>query len=400
MVKSDERLGLYFHFPYCSHRCPYCDFTLTTEAIPHKDYLEACIREINNRIESLGRESWQPRPLTSLYFGGGTPGLWATEELGQFIHFCRKKFGFSAEIEITLEANPAEINLPLLTSWANLGINRLSLGVQSMRQSVLDRLGRKHTPTQVKQVVNWARLANIQRVNLDLIHGLSGEGVAEALFDLEALLTLNPSHISLYQLTIEPQTSFGARARRGEQLLEPEEELLKIYRALSQRLKQAQMPLYEVSNAALKGEESQHNLLYWTMGDYLGIGTGAHGRVNLPGQEPRGVRWQNIRSPKEYLKAGLTSSNDHLLSLIEEEHGQLNIEALDEETVIVGLRLRQGLILSQSLLDRYSANAQLLIQEGLLHQVPSSTSAPLGRWIATARGTELLDHLCFRLILG
>ncbi len=400
VIQNGQEFGLYFHFPYCSQRCPYCDFTLTVGEIPHNQYLQAAINETSLRIEDLSHYGWTPRPLTSLYFGGGTPGLWSTKSLGKYIESCADLFGFDDQIEVTIEANPAEVSLALLHEWRSIGVNRLSLGAQSMRPIALQRLGRDHTPEQVRSVVDWARFVGIERVNVDLIHGLSGETEREALFDLEALLQVSPSHISLYQLTIEPQTSFGARARRGEILIEPEEELLRIYRVLEARLAEARMPLYEVSNAALSGEESRHNLLYWTMGEYLGIGAGAHARVYLPHQEGRSLRalrWQNTRSIKSYLERSLIGDP---LSTLEEERGFLDDEALAEESVLVGLRLTEGLRLTADIAARYSSHAQSLIKEGLLLATSSSPQAPHGRWIATYRGREILDHLCYRLILG
>ena len=213
---------------------------------------------------------------------------------------------------------------------------------------------------------------------------------------------------------MEPQTSFGARARRGETLIEPEERLLKIYRSISDRLTEANIPLYEVSNAAQAGEASRHNILYWTMGEYLGIGTGAHGRINLAHHETsdqiRAIRWQNIRSPKRYLTL---SHSDLTERSLEEERGELNDEAFDEERVLVGLRLMKGLRVTDGLEHRYGKHARRLEQEGLLtiSDLPQSIPAIRGVprrmekedslwWTPTPRGRELLDHVSYRLILG
>ena len=406
--KDHRPLGLYIHFPYCSQRCPYCDFTLTTTAIPHENYLQASMIELELRLHELESRSWSKRPLSSIYFGGGTPGLWHPKCLKSLLDKCRQSFPFKDGIEITIEANPAEITLPLLRTWSDYGINRLSLGVQSMRTNTLKRLGRNHTPEQVEQVVSWLKFTDIRQFSVDLIHGLAGEGVKEALEDLEAVLKLSPQHISLYQLTIEEKTSFGLRANRGETLLEPDEKLIQIYRALSERLEQSGMSLYEVSNAASPEHEAKHNSLYWTMGDYIGIGTGAHGRVIIdePNQSKSyGLRWQNIRSPQKYIEKCLDESfsikDKSTESIgIEEERGHIDQEGLNEEAILVGLRLKKGLVLTEEILNQYGRHAQALIHEGLLIQSAVNSDEPWGRWQATERGRELLDHLCFRLILG
>lgn len=424
MSHYNQGLGLYVHFPYCSQRCPYCDFTLTTAPIPHQAYLQATLGELEQRLREFYELGWTGQALTSLYFGGGTPGLWSSKSIGAFIERSAQLLGFRNDIEITLEANPAEVNLSTLHEWRAIGVNRLSLGAQSMRVESLKRLGRTHLPEDVREVVDWARLVGLERVSLDLIHGLSGEGERDALYDLNEILSLSPSHISLYQLTIEAQTHFGARSRRGETLIEPEERLISIYNALADRLSEAGYPLYEVSNASLQGEESKHNLLYWTMGEYLGIGTGAHGRIDLPPQlsspfsthpkERRALRWQNIRSPKDYLKF---SKAEISLQKLEEERAELDEEALDEERVLVGLRLMDGLKVTRELENRYGAHARQLESEGLLkidqhaHQVypqrdpfnvnTNEEEGILPRWwIPTPRGREILDHVAYRLILG
>ena len=392
-------LGLYFHFPYCSQRCPYCNFTLTTADIDHQNYLEASVLEFESRLYELMSLGWTPQPLQSIYVGGGTPGLWAPDKLKSFIDHVKSRLGFQDEIEITLEANPGEVTQDLTRAWFKIGINRLSLGAQSMRTHALQRLGRTHHPDDVKRTVTLARQSGIHRINIDLMHGMYGEGIEEALADLDEVIALSPSHISLYQLTIEPQTQFYARVQRGEQLLEHDDTLLSVYRALEQRLQQHHFTLYEVSNAALHGEVSKHNMLYWTMGQYLGIGVGAHGRVDLPYDKegPRGLRWQNIKSTRVYLDR-LSSSSGH--AVIEEERQQLNAEALDEERVLVGLRLKQGLKITPRLELRFGEHAAKLVDQGLLEFTLPDSKAPWGRWKASETGRDLLNHVTTALILG
>ena len=401
MGKINSQLGLYFHFPYCARRCPYCDFTLTTSPIPHHDYLVATLRELDARLEELNALNWSSQPLVSLYLGGGSPSLWEPTELGQLIDGVTDRLGFQSGAEITIEANPEEIDVGKVSAWKSFGINRVSLGVQSMREEGLQALGRQHSPQQVYEAVQLIREVGISRLNIDLIHGLRGEGSADALFDLEAALALDVGHLSLYQLTVEDKTDFGYRAKRGEQLIEPEERLIMIADELHRRLEEKGFRLYEVSNAARPGEEAVHNSLYWTMGQYLGIGAGAHGRIDLPshGGELRALRWQNSSSPKRYLRQALHGEVLDL-GLVEDERTVLDQEEVDEERLLVGLRLEQGVVITASVLERYQQHAQKLIEQGLLILSPPDISAPLGRWRASKQGRSLLDHVTMKLILG
>jgi putative oxygen-independent coproporphyrinogen III oxidase len=383
-------LGLYLHFPYCSHRCPYCDFTLTTRPIPHEAYLEAVVAELKARVSALE----DPRPLVSVYLGGGTPGLWSPRAVGRWLEAAAGLLGFEGGAEITLEANPGELTWERAREWSAAGVNRLSLGAQSLSEERLRRLGRLHTPDDVRRAVGWARAAGVERVSLDLIHGLEGQGVEGALSDLEGALALGPDHVSLYQLTVEPKTAFGARARRGERLVEPDEALADIYEALSARLSGAGLPLYEVSNAARPGFEAVHNSLYWRMGRYLGVGAGAHGLL-WGGEErvARGGRWQNERHPDRYIAAALSGA----LVRVEEERGSLDAEALCDERVLVGLRLSEGVEVTSLMRERFGARASRQVAAGLLEEVLGARGEV--RWRASPRGRLILDHLTWRLLV-
>ena len=378
-------LGLYVHFPYCTKRCPYCDFTLTTRPVPHERYLEAVLHELKCRIEALER----PQPLVSLYVGGGTPGLWSPSALRGLVEGVGVLLGWpEATPEITLEANPSELTFELASAWREAGFNRLSLGVQSFDADTLTRLGREHSPEQARSAVGWARAAGFDNISVDLIHGLAGRGVEAALADLNAALELEPEHISLYQLTIEPQTAFGARARRGEVLSEPDERLAELYERLAQRLEEAGRPLYEVSNAALPGFEARHNRLYWTLGQYLAVGAGAHGLLwSKRAGQMSGVRWSNERHPERYMSAALSGA----LNAVEEERHTLSHEALLEEQVLVGLRLFEGFEVSPELRAFVGERAEAQVKAGLLIDEE-------GRWRASEQGRLLLDALTFKLL--
>jgi putative oxygen-independent coproporphyrinogen III oxidase len=382
-----EPLGIYIHFPYCALRCPYCDFTLTTKAIPHQGYLDAVRWELGARRQQVSPS----REVRSLYFGGGTPGLWAPWAIKAIISYISEVFEVESGAEITLEANPAELTLERARAWIEAGVNRLSLGTQSFNQVRLKALGRTHTPAQARQAVGWARLAGFNNINLDVMHGFQGQSVAEAIEDLESALDLDPQHISLYQLTIEPRTLFGLRAAKGERLIESEGRLVEIYQALTHRLDRAGLPLYEVSNAARPTRASRHNLLYWTLGEYLGVGVGAHG---LLFNDQRGAeRWENIKKPDRYISTLLEARADIELAHIETERRTLTPSDLLEETLMVGLRLKEGVRITPALRDAYEARVEVQKDLGFIEERN-------GRWTASSQGTLILDHLTWKILLG
>jgi len=387
-LKPSPPLGIYLHFPYCAQRCPYCDFTLTTKAFSHERYADAVLKELELRLGA----SPQPAPaLTSLYLGGGTPGLWSPEQLKRVISEIGSRLSWREGAELTIEANPSELTLELAQAWREAGLNRISLGTQSFRAERLKWLGRTHSPDQARQAVGWARAAGFDNLNLDLMHGFVGQSPDEALADLEATLALDPEHISLYQLTVEPQTSFGARARRGEQLLAPEERLVELYEALARRLEEVGRPLYEISNAAKPGRESRHNRLYWTMGQYLGLGAGAHGMTwgAGPSGEASGWRWSNIKQPERYIAALEGDSLNQ--GAWEEEREPLDQVALYEEQILVGFRLSEGFEVSRGLRDFVGERADEQLRAGLLIDEG-------GRWRASPQGRLLLNQLIMKLL--
>ena len=392
-------LGIYIHFPYCNKRCPYCDFTLTTKAIDHQAYLHAVLKELTlHYIQWIDHN--RSRRLHSIYLGGGTPGLWDIEAVRQLMIWMREHFEGVDTAEVTIEANPAEITLAQAQAWRQMGINRLSLGTQSFDDKNLHYLGRTHTAQQARHAVTWARMAGFERINLDLIHGMVGQGVHEACQDLLYTLELEPEHIALYQLSIEKRTSFGARASRGEQLLVPEQRLVEIYQALDEQLQEAGLPLYEISNAAKPNEFSRHNMLYWTLGQYWGVGVGAHGLVHNGMQ---GRRWQNIRSIRNYLEylssqsvdqvtSNLAQYDHNLSQVVCEESEPLSDHSLWEESIMVGLRLRKGLVITDKLRDRYAIAFDKQIKQGFIEEVE-------GHWRASAKGRMLLDHITYQILL-
>ncbi len=287
-------LSLYVHVPWCVRKCPYCDFNshAADDELPEEEYVQALIRELDIELPYA-----QGRQLTSIFFGGGTPSLFSAESIGRIIQAARRRIGFHEDIEITLEANPGTFEQEKFTGYRSVGVNRLSIGIQSFNDLHLQKLGRIHSGENAIAAVTMARQAGFDNFNLDLMHGLPGQTEAEALSDLQQAINLAPSHISWYQLTIEPNTEFY---RRPPVL--PEENILENIQDKGQELLQKNDYLqYEVSAFCRDQKQSIHNKNYWQFGDYLGIGAGAHGKITLP-DEQRIIRTTKTRLPTDYLQ--------------------------------------------------------------------------------------------------
>lgn len=291
-------LSVYVHVPWCVRKCPYCDFNshaLDPDNIPEDDYLSRLFEDLEQDI-SLA----QGRPVRSIFFGGGTPSLLSAEAIGAILERLDQRLGLTDDCEITLEANPGTIDESRFHGYRAGGVNRLSIGVQSFQAHHLSRLGRIHDPDQARHAVEVARAAGFDNFNIDLMHGLPDQTEAEALDDLNRAMTLGPTHLSWYQLTIEPNTEFY----RKPPVLPQDDTLWAIQEAGQAIIAQGGYHQYEVSAYARPGQECRHNLNYWGYGDYLGIGPGAHGKVTWPadGDEPlRIVRTRKTRLPKDYL---------------------------------------------------------------------------------------------------
>lgn len=292
-------LSLYIHVPWCVRKCPYCDFN--SHAVPNgqlsqqleQHYLLALVDDFKQQLDWIGQ-----RPIHSIFVGGGTPSLisaqgyqWLFEQLQSFVSF--QDFYQSQPIEITLEANPATIEHAPFAEYLNAGINRLSIGVQSFNAQHLQILGRIHSPEHALTAIQQAKSAGFQRINVDLMHGLPQQQLEQALNDLHMAIDAGATHLSWYQLTIEPNTVFY----RTQPTLPVDDVLADIQQQGEQVLRQAGFIQYEVS-AWRKEQPSQHNLNYWQFGDYIAIGAGAHGKITLAD----GIyRYQKTRLPKDYL---------------------------------------------------------------------------------------------------
>ncbi|RUO28989.1 YggW family oxidoreductase [Aliidiomarina sedimenti] len=290
-------LSLYIHIPWCVQKCPYCDFNshAQPEVIPEQAYINCLLDDLRADLKWV-----QGRPLQSIFVGGGTPSLFSADGIARLLHEVEGLIPFADDIEITLEANPGTFEAERFAGFSKGGVNRLSIGVQSLIEQHLKRLGRIHDPAQARAAAELAgelrQQGLLSSFNLDLMHGLPDQTEAEAISDLDGIIALQPPHISWYQLTIEPNTLFASQPPT----LPDDDTLWDIYEQGHQRLAAAGYEQYEVSAYGKTGHRGQHNLNYWRFGDYLGIGCGAHGKVTLPA-ENRILRTEKVKHPRGYL---------------------------------------------------------------------------------------------------
>ncbi len=290
-------LSLYIHIPWCVRKCPYCDFNShnAPQNLPQRDYVDALLRDLDQDLP-LARG----RPLVSIFFGGGTPSLFAPENIARILDGVAARLDFSPDIEITLETNPGTIEHGSFDGYRRAGVNRISFGVQSFDNDALKRIGRIHDAAQAERAVKQAQDAGIGNLNLDLMYALPQQTLAGALHDVEKAIMLQTTHLSHYQLTLEPNTQFAANPPP----LPDEDSAWDMQEACQARIAEAGFAHYEVSAYARPGRECAHNLNYWQFGDYLGIGAGAHAKLT-GGFGPEGAqvrrRWK-LRAPRGYLE--------------------------------------------------------------------------------------------------
>ena len=286
-------LSLYVHIPWCVEKCPYCDFNShkLQGKIPEQAYLQALLDDLNNDLVYV-----QGRKLNTIFIGGGTPSLISAAGIEWLLTEIEKKVPFQDAIEITLEANPGTIENQKIADFKAAGINRFSFGVQSFQAEKLKKLGRIHGAEEAKNAARQALAAKVETFNLDLMHGLPEQTIDDALSDLQTAIDLNPTHLSWYQLTIEPNTQYFSHPPKL-----PEEDLLwEIQEAGQKLLAENGYHQYEISGYSKPGFECRHNLNYWSFGDYIGIGCGAHGKFTQP-LENRLIRTTKLKHPKGYL---------------------------------------------------------------------------------------------------
>lgn len=292
-------LSLYIHIPWCVQKCPYCDFNSHTanQKLPQLEYVKHLLNDLDADL-SFFNERIKDRELTSIFIGGGTPSLFEPQYLNLLLEQIKLRLNFSADIEITMEANPNSAEVQKFLEYVNAGINRLSIGVQSFDANKLKVLGRIHTGDEAFQAGEFAKEClkqGLKSFNLDLMYGLPNQTINEALSDLQQAIEIQPTHLSWYQLTIEPNTVFFYKPPKL-----PEDDLLwQIFEQGKDFLQNNGFERYEISAYALKGYQCRHNLNYWQFGDYLAIGAGAFGKITLPNKEI--WRFNKVKRPKKYL---------------------------------------------------------------------------------------------------
>jgi oxygen-independent coproporphyrinogen-3 oxidase len=292
---ENQPLSLYIHIPWCVEKCPYCDFNshAVKSAIPEQDYVVALIKDLD---ADIARFELTARPLHSIFIGGGTPSLFSAASIKSLLAQVLNRFDHAADIEITLEANPGTVEADKFKGFFDAGVNRLSIGVQSFASDKLIKLGRIHDSNQAKTAAKLATECGVTSFNLDLMHGLPNQSLDNALDDLKTAISLNPNHISWYQLTIEPNTIFHSKPPKlpvDDILWEIQDQGIKL-------LNEAGYQQYEISAYAKPGYQCQHNLNYWQYGDYLGIGCGAHGKITDTSTQ-KIMRTIKVKHPKGYL---------------------------------------------------------------------------------------------------
>lgn len=323
--------ALYVHIPWCVKKCPYCDFNSHTlrESIPEQAYVDALLLDLQQELQVRTYN-----PLKSIFIGGGTPSLFSAEAVARLLEGISGRLPLSPDCEITLEANPGTIEAGRFVAFRSAGVNRLSIGIQSFDDEMLTRIGRIHDGRQSRLAVEQALTAGFDSFNLDLMYGLPGQTAAQAVEDTDTAIRFGPTHISHYQLTIEPNTLFY----RQPPALPRDEHIWNAAMRCQQRLHAAGYQRYEISAYARPGHECRHNRNYWRFGDYLGIGAGAHGKTRASDRELP-VRSLKHRHPRAYLDAAVSGSFD--LSRAPVAPGSLPLEFM-----MNALRLTQGFELS------------------------------------------------------
>lgn len=360
-------LSLYIHIPWCAKKCPYCDFNshAVKAPIPEQAYVEALLRDLDHEL----KDAAEARPLHSIFFGGGTPSLFSAAAIGSILDGVAARLALAPDIEITLEANPGTAEADHFAGYRAAGVNRLSMGVQSLNDAHLSALGRIHNADEARSAVAMARAAGFDNFNLDLMFALPRQTLEEARADLSALIDLAPTHISYYHLTLEPNTAFAAAPPPL-----PDSDLA--YEMLEQGqalLADAGHAQYETSAYAQPGRAARHNLNYWRFGDYLGIGAGAHGKRTLDGRVERRARHKH---PKTYMEtAGSAACLQEVRTVVGNELAFeycLNALRLHEGFAIAAFEQRTGLPFSvlQPRLEAQRLKGLITIESGRVQPTP------------------------------
>jgi putative oxygen-independent coproporphyrinogen III oxidase len=375
---AQEGFGVYVHWPFCAAKCPYCDFNshVRHKPVDQQAFVEAHLREIAH-MAGLA----PGRTVTSIFFGGGTPSLMEPQTVGRILEAIASHWNVAADAEITLEANPSSVEAERFRGYRAAGVNRVSLGVQSLDDAQLRMLGRLHNVAEAIRAIGLAREI-FPRLSFDLIYARPGQSADEWERELNTALDLAADHLSLYQLTIEPGTPFFDLQARGRLKIPDPDRAADLYEMTAAITARRGIAAYEISNHAAAGGECRHNLVYWRYQDYAGIGPGAHGRLTIDGVK---TATATLKNPEDWWQQAMVKG--HGMDVFE----QLTRDETADEMLLMGLRLREGISL-----DRYvaisgreldPARLQFLEGEGLVERLPGALVR------ATPAGFLLLDAI-------
>jgi oxygen-independent coproporphyrinogen-3 oxidase len=383
-VDEGAAFGVYLHWPFCASKCPYCDFNSHVRAggVDEARFVRALRTEIAHWAGLA-----PGRKVQTIFFGGGTPSLMSADAVGAILDTLAGVWTVDANAEVTLEANPSSVEGERFRGYRTAGINRISLGVQSLDDAALRMLGRLHSSAEARAAIEVAR-RTFDRFSFDLIYARANQTVADWRTELAQALALVGRHVSLYQLTIEPGTTFADLHARGKLSVADGETARAFYEITQELTENAGLPAYEISNHAAPGDECRHNLLYWRYGEYAGIGPGAHGRVTVGGKRHATI---DARNPEAW--ATRVESSGHGIA----EDAVLTHSEQADELLLMGLRLREGLDLKRLVgLTGYvpcDQTIRALAAAGLVEKGP-------GRVRATPAGFIVLDEIVRRLALA
>jgi putative oxygen-independent coproporphyrinogen III oxidase len=381
-VNTLPPLALYVHMPWCVRKCPYCDFNshAAPEVIPQQQYIDALIEDL-----AIEAGAAQGRALVSIFFGGGTPSLFAPDEVGRFLEAARSLVPFAPDVEVTLEANPGTVEHGRFSGYRDAGINRVSLGAQTFDTDHLRTLGRIHGSDDIARAVDEVRSAGIDNFNLDLMYGLPAQTLQQALADLDAALGLEPAHISHYQLTLEPGTVFYHRPPS----LPDSDAIWQMQLDCQEKFAARGYEHYEVSAYARAGRRSRHNLNYWQFGDYIGVGAGAHGKLTWLASKERArltiVRSARVKQPREFLRRAAADRISDRFTVATEDlpfEYMLNVLRLTDDFGEADFAVRTGLEFGTSARAILEAQRKRLVRP-----------AGPGRWRVTELGQRFLNDL-------
>jgi oxygen-independent coproporphyrinogen-3 oxidase len=368
MASTQDSFCLYVHVPYCSKKCPYCDFNVhVARVVPEREYLEALLKELGSCALS---GAWHDKRLTTIFFGGGTPSLFAPDSIGKVIEKASLLFPCAENLEISLEANPESQHCERFPGYRACGVNRISIGAQSFQPRLLKILGRTHTAEETKRALTMAQEARFTTISLDLIYAIPGQSLGELEADLDTAFNSGVQHFSAYGLTFEEGTPYYRGLRAGKIHALPEDTEVAMAQLIEKAAALHGFQRYEISNYARPGCQSRHNKNYWEGGTYLGIGAGAHSYLRIDGDAAIwGLRWQNEKNPRRYMDAV-----SHAGSAV---CGQESIDLRRSagEFMFLGLRMTEGVLLSHFLdrfgktLDTFYPFIEDLIADGLLERV-------------------------------